>query len=98
VELNPFEVDNYLRYGMCLDWLKNHGEAEKWFKRALQVDNNSYYTAALMGWHYIQVGDLETARKWLLNSVKLEPYENPAARSYLALIAARTAEPATSTK
>ena len=55
MELNPHDGYNYLRYGMCLDWLDKHDEAGLYFNRADALDPNGYYTAANVGWHYVQV-------------------------------------------
>ena len=54
MKLNPFDGYNYLRYGMCLDWLGRHAEAEPFFSRADALDPNGYFTAANIGWHYYQ--------------------------------------------
>ena len=34
IKLNPYDGYNYLSYGMCLDWLERHDEAESYFNRA----------------------------------------------------------------
>ena len=85
-KLNPYYGYNYLRYGMCLDWLERHDEAAPFFNRADACDPNNYFTAANIGWHYVQAGDCAAARPWLLRSVRLQPLENPIAQSYLQLV------------
>ena len=82
--LNPFDGYNYLRTGLCLDWLNRQGESEKWFARAEECDPNGYYLAANIGWHYVQTGDYAAARQWFIRSLKLDG-NNPIAQNYLAI-------------
>ena len=84
-KLNPYYSYNYLRYGMCLDWLERHAEAAPFYDRAETCDPNNYFTAANTGWHYVQAGDYAAARPWLLRSLRLQQQDNPIARSYLDL-------------
>jgi len=84
-KLNPHDSYNYLGYGMCLDWLDRHDEAEPYFNRADALDPNNYFIAANTGWHYVQAGDYAAARPWLQRSLKLQWQDNPIARSYLNL-------------
>ncbi|MDD5138816.1 MAG: O-antigen ligase family protein [Verrucomicrobiales bacterium] len=84
-KLNRYNGYNYLRYGMCLDWLERHDEAGPFFNRADACDPNNYFTAANIGWHYVQAGDYAAARPWLQRSIRLQPLDNPIARSYLNL-------------
>jgi O-antigen ligase len=83
MKLNPHDGYNYLRYGMCLDWLDKHDEAGSYFNRADALDPNSYYTAANIGWHYVQAGNYAAARPWLERSLRLEWQGNDMARFYL---------------
>jgi tetratricopeptide (TPR) repeat protein len=83
MQLNPYDGYNYLRYGMCLDWLDKHDEAGSYFNRADALDPNGYYTEANIGWHYVQTGDYAAARPWLERSLRLHWQENGAAASYL---------------
>jgi O-antigen ligase len=83
MKLNPHDGYNYLRYGMCLDWLEKHDEAGPYFNRADALDPNSYYTAANIGWHYVQAGNYAAARPWLERSLRLHGQQNGAAASYL---------------
>jgi tetratricopeptide (TPR) repeat protein len=85
MKLNPFDGYNYLRYGMCLDWLGQHGESGKFFNQADALDPNGYYTAAIIGWHYFQAGDFAAAREWLMRSLRLTHIDNQIAQSYLDL-------------
>jgi O-antigen ligase len=83
MKLNPHDGYNYLRYGMCLDWLEKHDEAGPYFNRADALDPNSYYTAANIGWHYVQAGNYAAARPWLKRSLRLHWQQNGPAASYL---------------
>jgi O-antigen ligase len=83
MKLNPHDGYNFLRYGMCLDWLEKHDEAGPYFNRADALDPNSYYTAANIGWHYVQAGNYAAARPWLERSLRLEWQGNDVARFYL---------------
>jgi O-antigen ligase/Flp pilus assembly protein TadD len=86
MKLNPHDSYNYLGYGMCLDWLERHDEAELYFNHADALDPNNYFDAANIGWHYVQVGDYAAARPWLQRSLKLQWENNQIARSYLDLV------------
>jgi O-antigen ligase len=83
MKLNPFDGYNYLRTGMCLDWLDRHAEAEPFYRRAESLDPNGYFTVANIGWHYVQVGDYLAAREWLERSLRLDWDNNIIGRSYL---------------
>ena len=83
MKLNPHDGYNYLRCGMCLDWLDKHDEAGPYFNRADALDPNGYYTAANVGWHYVQVGNYAAARPWLERSLRLDWNGNDMARFYL---------------
>ena len=83
MKLNPHDGYNYLRYGMCLDWLEKHDEAGPYFNRADALDPNGYYTEANIGWHYVQAGNYAAARSWLERSLRLDVRGNDMARFYL---------------
>jgi tetratricopeptide (TPR) repeat protein len=83
MKLDRYEGYDYLRYGMCLDWLGRHADAGPYFSRAEALDPNGYYTAANVGWHYVQVEDYAAARSWLIRSLRLHWQENVIGRSYL---------------
>ena len=95
--LNPFDPYPPLRQGMCLDYLKRHGEAEPYYKKALKLDPNGYYTAAHMGWHFAQKRDWSAAKKWFERSLQLKPATmpdaNPIAYNYLRIANRMLAEP-----
>ena len=96
IQANPFDGYNYLRYGMCLDWLERYEESEAYYSKADELDPNGYYTAANIGWHYVQIGDYAAARPWFERSLRLEwrsPY-NVIATSYLAIANERMLEAA----
>ena len=86
MELDPHDGYNYLRYGMCLDWLDDHDKAEAFFNRAAELDPNGYYAAANIGWHYAQAGDYAAAYPWLERSIRLHWQGNDIARNYLNLV------------
>jgi O-antigen ligase len=83
MKLDRYDGYNYLRFGMCLDWLNRHDEAKPYFDHANALDSNGYYTAAHVGWHYAQIGDYSAARAWLERSLRLHWQENVTADSYL---------------
>ena len=83
-KLNPHDGYNYLRTGMCLDWLNRPDESEKWFAHAEECDPNGYFLVANIGWHYVQTGDYAMARQWFVRSLKLNN-NNEIARNYLVI-------------
>lgn len=93
MRLNPFESQHALRYGMCLDWLGRHAQAEVFMKWALKLDPNSYYITALQGWHAMEKGELLEARMWFERSLKLNWYDNSIARQYLDVVNKRLSDP-----
>jgi len=94
IKLNPHDGYSYLGYGMCLDWLDRHDEAGAYFSRADALDPNGYFTAANIGWHYIQAGDYAAARPWLERSLRLHWQKNGAAAAYLEIAERKLAETA----
>lgn len=89
IELNPYETYNHLRYGMCLDWLGDHDQAEIAFDEAVKRDPNSYYVALLRGWHELQQSDYPESERWLTRSLELKNYANFLAERYLAIVKSR---------
>ena len=83
--LDRYDAYSYLRCGMCLDWLGRHDLAGPYFSQAEALDPNGYYTVAIGGWHYVQLGDYAAARPWFERSLRLEANHNEIARSYLDL-------------
>ncbi len=86
MKLNPFAGDNWMRRGMCRDWLDQHDLAASDFQRADELNPNSHFTAAHVGWHYVQLGDYAAARTWFLRSLALDYYNNPIATKYLPIV------------
>ena len=86
MNLNPYDPYPHLRYGMCLHWIGRHELAEPHFRKGLELDPNGYYTRALVGWHYYQLGEWAKAKEWFEKSLGLFWGDNPIARSYLELL------------
>jgi hypothetical protein len=80
--LNPHDGYNYLRMGMCRDWLGDYGGAEKFYSEAELRDPNGYYLVANVGWHYVQIRDYAAARQYFIRSLMLFG-DNPTAKNYL---------------
>jgi len=96
MNLNPHHSHNFLRYGMCLDWMGRQNESGPYFERADQLDPNGYFTAANIGWHYVQVANYAAARPWFERSRRLEWKDNQIAVSYLELAERKMREAAAS--
>jgi tetratricopeptide (TPR) repeat protein len=86
MKLDPYDGYNFMGYGMCLDWLDRHDEAETYFSRAQALDPNGYFTIANIGWHYVQTGDYAAARACFLRSIRLDWNGNDLAHSYLEIV------------
>ena len=82
-ELNPHDGYNYLRTGMCLDWIRQHDKAEPFYDRAVALDPNGFFTTAYVGWHHVQAGDYAAAKVWFARSIQLNWDANTIAESYL---------------
>ncbi len=97
MKLNPVDSFNWIGYGMCLDWI-GPGEAqedpEKYYGRAMLVDPNGHYPAAMMGWHYVQTGDYAAARTWFERSLWLQREDNDIPVKYLPIVERRLADAA----
>jgi len=93
-KLDRYDAYSYLRCGMCLDWLGRHDQAGPYFSQAETLDPNGYYTVAIIGWHYVQIGDFAAAKPWFERSLRLEANDNAIARSYLDLTEQELAEKA----
>jgi O-antigen ligase len=72
MRLNPYDGYNYLRTGMCQDWLEQYGPAEHNYSVAETLDPNGYFMVANIGWHYVQIGDYAAARAWFQRSLRLQ--------------------------
>lgn len=95
INSNPFDGYNFMRYGMCLDWLERHEEAEAYFNRADELDPNGYFTAAFVGWHYVQMENYAAAKPWFERSRVLQWKDNPIATGYLDIVNRNLLEAAT---
>ncbi len=98
MKLDPYDGYNWLRYGMCLDWIAADGapgeDSTPYYERADQLDPNGYYTSANIGWHYAETGDIAAARTWFDRSLRLESDTNDIASSYLPIVEKRLEESA----
>ena len=82
-QLNPHDGYNFLRTGMCLDWIRQHEKAEPFYERASALDPNGFFTTAYVGWHYVQANDYAAAKVWFERSLSLDWNENIIAETYL---------------
>ena len=99
IKLNPWGgyslLSPWAGYGWCLDWLGRFDKSAPYFQRAEELDPMSYFVAAHVGLHYVQLGDFAAARPWFERSLRLEWIDNPIARSYLQIVNSRMLEAAT---
>jgi O-antigen ligase len=102
MKLDPYDGYNWLRYGMCLDWVAGDGvtkeEPGPYYQRADELDPNGYYMSANIGWHYAQTGDNAAAREWFERSLRLENLGNDIATNYLPIVVRRLEEAAAQQK
>ncbi len=94
MKLNPFDARNHLSSGMCLDRLGKTNESEPYYQRADELDPAGYFTAANIGWHYVQIGDFAAAKPWFDRSSRLGWVDNSIATNYLDLVKRRLREAA----
>lgn len=92
MELNVYDPYSFTRYGMCLHWLGKHAEGAFYLKRAYELDHNNHYIVAHLGWHYAQLKEWATAKKWFERSLRLQWQKNPMAASYLEIVNRKLAE------
>lgn len=91
---NPHSSYNYLRWGMVLDFLGQHAEAETIFLKADELDPNGFYTAAHVGRHFVESGEYAAARPWLERSLLLLRKDNVVAAENLKIANERLLEAA----
>jgi O-antigen ligase/Flp pilus assembly protein TadD len=91
--LNPHDGYNYLRTGMCLDWLGQTEKSPPFYAAAEARDPNGYYMVANIGWHFVQTGDYAAAQECFIRSLKLDG-NNDIARNYLQICESKLAEKA----
>jgi hypothetical protein len=96
MQLNPWDGLNYLGYGQCLHWVRRYDKTQPYFNQALALDPNGYYTAAQIGWHFVNLGRYAEAQPWLERSLRLYPHrkadDNPFAVYYLDIVKKRLAD------
>jgi tetratricopeptide (TPR) repeat protein len=83
---NPHWVEAYVGYGMCLDYVGRHDEAFAYFEKADRLDPNGFFSAAHMGWHYVQVENYAAAKPWLERSWRLHWRDNATASTFLPIV------------
>jgi len=81
--------------GWCLDWLGKQTESGPYFDKANQLDPNGYYTLAMIGMHYFEIGNLAASKPWFERSLRLQWNDNPISKTYLQLADQRLMETAT---
>ncbi|MDB6123118.1 MAG: O-antigen polymerase, partial [Pedosphaera sp.] len=94
MKLDRYYGYNWLRQGMCLDWIDRSQESWAYYEHANELDPNGYFTTANTGWHYVQIGDYAAARTWLERSARLEWEGNDIATEYLPIVNRRLKEAA----
>jgi O-antigen ligase len=96
MKLNPHDGYNWLRYGMCLDWMGAEApeKADAYYERANELDPNGYFTTANTGWHYIEIRDFAAAVTWFERSQRLAWEDNEIARQYRPIAEQRLKEAA----
>ena len=94
IKNHPFDGDIYLGWGMCLDFIGRHAEAETIFLKADELDPNGYFVAAHVGRHYVETAEYAAARPWLERSLWLSS-TNTMAASLLQIANERLLETAT---
>jgi Flp pilus assembly protein TadD len=86
MKLNPHDGNNWLRRGMCRDWLEQPEAAAADFAHAEAVDPNNHFIIAHVGWHLVQTGDYAAAREYFERSIRLDHVNNPIATKYLEIV------------
>ena len=92
IELNPWDSHGYVKAGMCLHWLNEPEKAGERFDYALKIDPQSSFVLGLYGWHLLQLGDLEGARKYLAEGYSYWRVENSFTKRYLDFVERKLAE------
>ncbi len=86
IKLNQFDGYNYLRTGMCLDWVGKHQESLKYYSEGEACDPNGYFMLANIGWHYVQVQDYAAARWYFERAYQLGGNQDITAHNYLQIV------------
>ena len=72
MQLDRFDAYAPVGCGMCLDVLGRTNEATPYFNVAHQKDPHNGYIALELARHYIELGDLKTARRWMNDAIRSE--------------------------
>lgn len=86
LQINPYDALAQTRLGMCLDWLDQPDEAWKCYESALKLDPNGFHPPSVIGWHYLQLDDLNAAKPWFELSFSRRTYDNDLSSQSLKLI------------
>jgi tetratricopeptide (TPR) repeat protein len=77
----PLQIVALVSLGNAYNWLGEYDQAEKYFKRALEIDANNEYALAELGTVYLNKGDIKKSKELLAESLKINsstyscPYE-----------------------
>ncbi len=63
---NPLKAVSWLQYGVCLDWMDRHQEADFYFTRARALDTNGWYVTFCQGKHLVELNRLSEAKELFL--------------------------------
>jgi len=88
--LNPYDFENRLGCGMCLDWLDRPKEATRYFVQALLLNPNNSRVQWKFAWHCAVLRNYPLAKLWLERSLYWVP--TPEAKSYLEMVNQKLAE------
>lgn len=92
IEANPWDSQTYVKAGMCWHWLQEPEKAADCFDAALRMDPKSSYVLGFYGWHRLQLGDLQGARKYLAEGYSYNRERNVMAKKYLDFVERKLAE------
>lgn len=74
IDINDTDISYYVRpMWLYIDKLNEPGHALLLAQKALKNHPNDAMALNLVGWSYIAIGDLESARTWLAKSLELDP-------------------------
>jgi tetratricopeptide (TPR) repeat protein len=86
IDQNPYEAENYLRVGWCLDWLDRSEEAGPYFDKGELLDPNSYFVVAQVGLHHVALRNYAASKPWFERSLRLLYKDNQVAAMYLQIV------------
>jgi hypothetical protein len=90
MDLNPYDCETRLGYGLCLDWLDRPKEATWYFVQARELNPNNARVQWRYAWHCAVLRNYPLAKYWLERSLFWEP--SPEARGYLEMVNEKLAE------